>query len=78
VKHFTGHPKSVPIPLFHSHLHGLLPYSKRGNFGYFHMCRFFAGAGFKLPFFDDYDYYLRFDSDSRCQHTLPDFFTRMQ
>ncbi|CAM9689269.1 unnamed protein product [Discosporangium mesarthrocarpum] len=78
VKHFTDHPSSRPIRRFHMHLHGLLPYSKRGSFGYFHMCRFFAGAGFVLPFFDDYDYYFRLDSDSSCSKDMPDFFKRME
>lgn len=49
-----------------THMHGLIPYGKRESFGYYHMCRFFAGAGFMLPFFNDYDWYMRLDTDSWC------------
>lgn len=47
---------------FHEHEHGLRPYVKRANkypYGYQHMCRFFSGAGFMLPFFDAFDWYVR-------------------
>ncbi|CAM9091402.1 unnamed protein product, partial [Hapterophycus canaliculatus] len=78
VKHFTGHPRSEPLVGFHSEMRGLLPYVKRDSFGYFHMCRFFAGAGYMLPFFDDFDFYLRLDSDSRCRIELPDYFSALE
>jgi hypothetical protein len=42
-----------------------------------HMCNFFAGAGFMLPFFDDYDTYMRMDSDSRCPQQMRDHFQRV-
>ncbi|CAN0184440.1 unnamed protein product [Ascophyllum nodosum] len=78
VKHFTGHPSSKPVVGFHSDMHGMLPYVKRGSFGYFHMCRFFGGAGYMLPFFDDFDFYLRIDSDSVCDRPLPDYFRKLE
>lgn len=40
MKQFTGHPKSEPVVGYHSEMRGLLPYVKRGGFGYFHMCRY--------------------------------------
>jgi hypothetical protein len=43
-----------------------------------HMCNFFAGAGFMLPFFDDYDIYMRMDSDSKCPYQMKDHFQRMR
>jgi hypothetical protein len=54
---------------WHTHQHGLRPYNKRAQahpFGYQHMCRFFSGAGFSLPFFDHFDWYWRLDSDTTC------------
>jgi hypothetical protein len=54
---------------WHEHEHGLKPYVKRAEnypFGYQHMCRFFSGAGFLLPFFDAFDWYWRLDSDTIC------------
>ncbi|CAM9458015.1 unnamed protein product [Ectocarpus sp. 4 AP-2014] len=78
VKQFTGHPKSEPVVGYHSEMRGLLPYVKRGGFGYFHMCRFFAGAGYMLPFFDDFDFYFRLDSDSLCARPIPDHFSALE
>jgi hypothetical protein len=42
-------------------------WKKGKGFGYSHMCRFFAGAVFRLPFFDAFDYYFRMDTDSVCR-----------
>eukprot|EP00823_Brevimastigomonas_motovehiculus_P000062 TRINITY_DN10166_c0_g1_i1.p1 TRINITY_DN10166_c0_g1~~TRINITY_DN10166_c0_g1_i1.p1 ORF type:complete len:422 (-),score=9.94 TRINITY_DN10166_c0_g1_i1:154-1419(-) len=66
---------------FHTHLHGLRPYNKRSAqypFGYYHMCRFYAGAGIRLPFFDRFDWYWRLDSDSSCHGTIDDPFDFME
>lgn len=43
-----------------------------------HMCNFFAGAGYMLPFFDNYDFYMRLDSDSTCPEGMPDYFQQME
>lgn len=54
---------------YHEHEHGLRPWNKRAGrypYGYQHMCRFFSGAGFMLPFFDQFDWYWRLDSDTVC------------
>lgn len=40
--------------------------------------RFFAGAGYMLPFFDDFDFYLRLDSDSLCARPIPDHFSALE
>eukprot|EP00904_Undaria_pinnatifida_P008161 jgi/Undpi1/4475/HiC_scaffold_17.g07829.m1 len=77
IKYFTGHPKAKPLVHHHSEVRGMLPYVKRSSFGYFHMCRFFGGAGFMLPFFDDFDYYLRLDSDSLCDKPMTDYFAKV-
>lgn len=31
-----------------------------------------------LPFFDDFDFYLRLDSDSLCDRQMPDLFSQME
>lgn len=31
-----------------------------------------------LPFFDDFAFYLRLDSDSRCGTGLPDYFSALE
>ncbi|CAM9651713.1 unnamed protein product, partial [Laminaria digitata] len=77
VKYFTGHPSAKPLVHYHSEVRGMLPYVKRSSFGYFHMCRFFGGAGFMLPFFDSFDYYLRLDSDSLCDKPMTDYFAQL-
>lgn len=61
---------------WHIHEHGLKPF-KRGNLGYQHMCRFFGGAGYLLPFFDGYEYVWRLDTDSQCQPNLGDAFAEL-
>jgi hypothetical protein len=71
--HFTNNAQAEPIPYFHTHLHGLLLYNKRKNLGYYHMCRFYAGAGLMLPFFDKYDWMLRFDTDMEIQNPMVDY-----
>lgn len=40
--------------------------------------RFFAGAGYMLPFFDDFDFYFRLDSDSLCARPIPDHFSALE
>lgn len=66
---------------FHEHEHGLRPYVKRAAkypYGYQHMCRFFSGAGFMLPFFDAFDWYWRLDSDTVCHgHASHDIFDHL-
>ncbi|CBN77597.1 Glycolipid 2-alpha-mannosyltransferase, C-terminal fragment, family GT15 [Ectocarpus siliculosus] len=42
------------------------------------MSRFFAGAGYMLPFFDDFDFYFRLDSDSLCARPIPDHFSALE
>lgn len=70
VRHWTGNMRAR-LPGWRTHRHGVLPYRKRGTFGYYHMCRFWAGAGFALPFFDEFGYVMRIDSDSTCTMRLP-------
>mmetsp|Transcript_27865 Transcript_27865/g.43921 ORF Transcript_27865/g.43921 Transcript_27865/m.43921 type:complete len:215 (-) Transcript_27865:33-677(-) len=41
------------------------------------MCRFFAGAAFMLPFFDEYDWYWRLDTDNMCSGSIEDLFSTM-
>ncbi len=57
--------------------HGLAPYHKRGGaypFGYQHMCRFYSGSAFALPYFQSLDWYWRLDSDSSCVGRIEDPF----
>ena len=57
VRHVIPNPEHATG--FHEHQHGLRPYVKRAAkypYGYQHMCRFFSGAGFLLPFFDAFDW----------------------
>eukprot|EP00475_Leptophrys_vorax_P033962 TRINITY_DN54263_c0_g1_i1.p1 TRINITY_DN54263_c0_g1~~TRINITY_DN54263_c0_g1_i1.p1 ORF type:complete len:594 (-),score=135.62 TRINITY_DN54263_c0_g1_i1:60-1841(-) len=77
VKHWTNNGAAVPFKNFHTHLHGLVYYNKRKSMGYYHMCRFFAGAGYTLPFFDNFDFVMRLDSDSDILGRLPDYFEKM-
>jgi hypothetical protein len=78
VKHWTNNHAAMPFRKFHTHLHGLVYYNKRQSMGYYHMCRFFAGAGYKLPFFDQFDMVMRLDSDSDIVGRLPDYFQKMK
>ena len=59
-------PAENDLPGFRLRISGLAPYGKRFSFGYYAMCRFFAGHGYLLPFFDKYEYVMRMDTDSRC------------
>lgn len=80
VMHWTGHKSSTPHVGYHTHEHGLNPWNKRQGsypFGYQHMCRFYAGAGFLLPFFAAFDYYMRLDSDSSCTGNIEDVFDKL-
>jgi hypothetical protein len=80
VRHWTGNMRAS-LPGWRTHRHGPKPYSKRGGthpYGYFHMCRFWAGAGFELPALAQFDYVMRIDTDSACTQQLPDVFATMR
>eukprot|EP01126_Amoeba_proteus_P045826 TRINITY_DN5151_c0_g2_i2.p1 TRINITY_DN5151_c0_g2~~TRINITY_DN5151_c0_g2_i2.p1 ORF type:complete len:331 (-),score=63.06 TRINITY_DN5151_c0_g2_i2:51-1043(-) len=63
----------------HVHVHGLVYFAKRNTLGYYHMCRFYSGFGLLLPFFDQFDYFWRFDSNQRHLEGKPvvDFIDRL-
>jgi len=80
-RYWTGNANARPYPYFHTEPGYLRPWSKRlvsYPMGYQHMCNFFAGAGYMLPFFDNYDFYMRLDSDSTCPEGMPDYFQQME
>lgn len=31
-----------------------------------------------LPFFDDFEFYMRLDSESMCTHIMPDYFQQLE
>jgi hypothetical protein len=78
VSHFTNNANAKPLPNYHTHLHGLLLYGKRKSFGYYHMCRFFSGAAYMLPFFDKYEWMMRFDTDMDIRGYMPDYFSEFE
>jgi hypothetical protein len=69
------YPKKFPFPPKGEYSE----YSSEGfGLGYRMMCRFYSGAMyFEYPIFDDYEYYLRLDTDSKIDSAIEDSLFRL-